>query len=192
MVLNGAYIDTKFQNCTFQISDFYELEPVRLYASEMDLNGDPCLFDGVCVITECQGRQAMGYGESVARDVILSEQYRQNFFSSDFRIREITQGYSVFDFINRNTLYTRYFLQHNVPRFNNPSSTFDNDQYLLEVITCDTQGAFETFVNAWLADCSQCTGLEVEGCITDCVPIYIFPDVTTNFDPNMPTLCLVP
>jgi len=192
MVLNGAYIDTKFQNCTFQISDFYELEPVRLYASEMDLNGDPCLFDGVCVITECQGRQAMGYGESVARDVILSEQYRQNFFSSDFRIREITQGYSVFDFINRNTLYTRYFLQHNVPRFNNPSSTFDNDQYLLEVITCDTQAAFETFVNAWLADCSQCIGLEVEGCITDCVPIYIFPDVTTNFDPNMPTLCVVP
>ena len=100
MVLNGAYIDTKFQNCTFQITDFYELEPLRLYASEVDLNGDPCLFDGVCVITECQGRQAMGYGESVARDVILSEQYRQNFFHSDFRIREITQGYSVFDFIN--------------------------------------------------------------------------------------------
>jgi hypothetical protein len=175
LVLNGAYVDTKFQNCTFQISDFYELEPVRLYASEVDLNGDPCLFDGVCVITECQGRQAMGYGESVARDVILSEQYRQNFFHSDFRIREITQGYSVFDYINRNTLYTRYFLQHNVPRFNNPSSTFDNDQYLLEVITCGQQTLFENFVDSWLGDCSQCTGLEVEGCVTDCEPIYDFP-----------------
>jgi len=192
MVLNGAYIDTKFQNCTFQVTDFYELEPLRLYASEVDLNGDPCLFDGVCVITECQGRQAMGYGESVARDIILSEQYRQNFFHSDFRIREITQGYSVFDFINRNTLYTRYFLQHNVPRFNNPSSTFDNDQYLLEVITCGVEVAFQTFVNAWLADCSQCTGLEIESCVTDCEPVYEFPNLTTNFDPNMPTLCSAP
>ena len=189
LVLNGAYIDTKFQNCTFQISDFYELEPVRLYASEVDLNGDPCLFDSLCVITECQGRQAMGYGESVARDVILSEQYRQNFFHSDFRIREITQGYSVFDFINRNTLYTRYFLQHNVPRFNNPSSTFDNDQYLLEVITCDTLVAFEDFVTDWLTDCSQCSGLEIENCVTDCEPVYNFPLLTTNFSPDHLVIC---
>lgn len=191
MVLNGAYVDTKFQNCTFQISDFYEVEPVRLYASEVDLNGDPCLFNGVCVVTECEGRQVMGLGESVAREAILSEQYRQNFFSSDFRIREITQGYSVFDYINRNTLYTRYFLQHNVPRFNNPSSTFDNDQYLLEVITCGTEAAFETFVNAWLSNCSDCVGLEVEGCVEPtCVPLYNFPVLTTNFNPNVVTTCV--
>lgn len=190
LVLNGAYVDTKFQNCTFQISDFYEVEPVRLYASEVDLNGDPCLFNGVCVVKECEGRQVMGLGESVARDVILSEQYRQNFFHSDFRIREITQGYSVFDFINRNVLYTRYFLQHNVPRFNNPSSTFDNDQYLLEVITCGQDAAFETFVNAWLDTCSQCTGLEVEGCVEDaCEPVYNFPVLTTNFNPNTTQFC---
>jgi len=187
MVLNGAYVDTKFQNCTFQISDFYEVEPVRLYASEVDLNGDPCLFNGVCVITECEGRQVMGLGESVARDAILSEQYRQNFFSSDFRIREITQGYSVFDYIDRNKLYTRYFLQHNVPRFNNPSSTFDNDQYLLEVITCGPEATFETFVNAWLSNCSDCVGLELEGCVeAACVPLYNFPPTT----PTGPTVCV--
>jgi hypothetical protein len=194
MVLNGAYVDTKFQNCTFQITDFYEVEPVRLYASEVDLNGDPCLFNGVCVVTECEGRQAMGLGESVARDVILSEQYRQNFFHSDFRIREITQGYSVFDFINRNTLYTRYFLQHNVPRFNNPTSTFDNDQYLLEVITCGRIVAFENFVNNWLGNCSQCTGLEVEGCVEPvCESLYDFPAITTpNFSPSTPQICGLP
>jgi hypothetical protein len=191
LVLNGAYVDTKFQNCTFQITDFYEVEPVRLYASEMDLNGDPCLFNGVCVVKECEGRQVMGLGESVARDVILSEQYRQNFFHSDFRIREITQGYSVFDFINRNTLYTRYFLQHNVPRFNNPTSTFDNDQYLLEVITCEDIPAFETFVNTWLGNCGTgCSGLEVEGCVEPvCEPVYNFPVLTTNFNPNTTQFC---
>jgi hypothetical protein len=187
MVLNGAYVDTKFQNCTFQLTDFYEIEPVRLYASEVDLNGDPCLFNGVCVITECEGRQAMGLGESVARDVILSEQYRQNFFHTDLRIREITQGYSVFDYINRNTLYTRYFLQHNVPRFNNPTSTFDNDQYLLEVITCGKDVNFENFVNAWLNQpcAGACSGLEVENCVTDCEPLYEFPTLTyPGFSPD--------
>lgn len=191
MVLNGAYVDTKFQNCTFQLTDFYEVEPVRLYASEVDLNGDPCLFNGVCVVTECQGRQAMGLGESVARDVILSEQYRQNFFHTDLRIREITQGYSVFDYINRNTLYTRYFLQHNVPRFNNPTSTFDNDQYLLEVITCGDEKNFENFVNAWLGNCgNDCSGLEVEGCVTDCEPLYEFPKLTNpNFTPDALDFC---
>ena len=190
MVLNGAYVDTKFQNCTFQITDFYELEPVRLYASEMDLNGDPCAFDGVCVITECSPRQAMGVGESVARDVILSEQYRQSFFHSDFRIREITQGYSVFDYINRNTLYTRYYLLHSVPRFNNPTSTFDNDQYLLEIITCGSILAFEKFVTDWLDNCSQCSGLEVENCVTDCEPVYNFPVIELpNFTPSTPQIC---
>lgn len=192
LVLNGAYVDTKFQNCTFQITDFYEVEPVRLYVSEMDLNGDPCLFNGVCVVKECEGRQVMGLGESVARDVILSEQYRQNFFHSDFRIREITQGYSVFDYINRNVLYTRYFIQHNVPRFNNPTSTFDNDQYLLEVITCGTITAFEDFVTDWLADCGQsCINtVEVEGCVEPvCDPIYNFPVLTTNFSPNTTQIC---
>lgn len=192
MVLNGAYVDTKFQNCTFQITDFYEVEPVRLYVSEMDLNGDPCLFNGVCVVKECEGRQVMGLGESVARDVILSEQYRQNFFHSDFRIREITQGYSVFDYINRNTLYYRYFIQHNVPRFNNPTSTFDNDQYLLEIITCGRDINFEEFVSMWLGSgCGNgCTGLEVEGCVEDpCEPTYNFPTLTTNFDPSSPQFC---
>ena len=177
LVLNGAYVDTKFGDCTFQISDFYEKEPVRLYASEVDLNGDPCAFDGICVVTECQGSQAMGLGESVARDVILSESYRQNFFHSDFRIREITQGNSVFNYINRNFLYTRYYIQHNVPRFNNPSSTFDNDQYLLEIITDGQINTFETFVNTWLGTCSQCSGLEVNACETSCVSVV--PNVNT-------------
>jgi hypothetical protein len=176
LVLVGAYVDTKFENCTFQLTDFYEIEPVRIYASEVDLNGDPCLFNQLCVVKECEGRQAMGLGESVARDLILSEQYRQNFFHSDFRIREITQGYSVFDYINRNNLYTRYYLLHNVPRFNNPTSTFDNDQYLLEIITDGEIVEFQNFVNGWLSSTgSDCVELEEESCVTACEPTYNYP-----------------
>jgi hypothetical protein len=169
--LVGAYVDTKFQNCTFQLTDFYEVEPVRIYASEVDLNGDPCLFNGTCVNKICEGRQAMGLGESVARDVILSEQYRQNFFHSDLRIREITQGASVFNYIDRNSLYVRYYILHNVPRFNNPTSTFDNDQYLLEIITSESVGTdLLEFVEAWLGNCNSGCDLELQtvGCGQTC------------------------
>jgi hypothetical protein len=35
--------------------------------------------------------------------------------------------------VNRNGLYDQVLILHNVPRFNNPTSTFDNDQYLIVV-----------------------------------------------------------
>lgn len=176
LILYGAYVDTKFGDCTFQISDFYEKEPVRLYASEVDLNGDPCAFSGICVVNECLGTQAMGLGESVVRDLILSESYRQNFFHSDFRIREITQGYDILNSINRNALYTRYYLLHSVPRHNNPTGTFDNDQYLLEVIASGTLATFEQFMFDWTNDCG-CNGLEVVACESNCTPDVPYPPV---------------
>jgi len=136
LVLFGAYVDTTFGNCSFQVSDFYEVEPIQIYASMVDYTGDPCKFEGICVNrNECLGIQGNGFGETVLRDLILSESYRQNFFATDIRIREITQGDNVFNVINRNARYHRYYLLHSVPRFNNPTGVFDNDRYMLEVIT---------------------------------------------------------
>jgi hypothetical protein len=179
VVLTGAYVDTKFGDCTFQISDFYELEPLRLYASEVDLNGDPCTFSGCCVVTECTGLQAMGTGESALRDVIMSESYRQNFFHSDLRIREITQGDQILNVINRTTSYDRYCILHSVPRFNNPTGTFDNDQYMLDIIVPagSDQSKFEEFMGGWLTGCSDCTELEVIAPVTDCTSTTPIPDL---------------
>jgi hypothetical protein len=171
ITLFGAYVGTSFDDCTFQTSDFFEKEPVKLYASLVDYAGNPCEFEGLCVVTECTGLQAMGLGESVARDVILSERYRQNFFHTDLRIREITQGNQILNTINRNGFYTRYYLQHSVPRFNNPTGTFDNDQYLLEIITDGPDPIFEAFVDGWLNNCGQCPQLEIISAITACVPL---------------------
>jgi len=171
MIINGAYVDTKFGDCTFQLTDFYEKEPVKIYASEVDLNGDPCTFDGICVVHECLGTQANGLGETILRELTLSEAYRQNFLHSDFRIREITQGNQIIASINRNALYYQYVLQHSVPRFNNPSSTFDNDQYLLQIVSLDTLNTFANNTGAWLSDCGVCE-IEKFGCETDCnVPV---------------------
>jgi hypothetical protein len=166
LTLVGAYVDTQFGDCTFQPSDFYGLEPIRIYASEVDLNGDPCAFTGICVVSECEGRQAQGLGETALRDLILSEEYRQNHFSTDLRIREITQGTDLLGTgpgqVNRNALYDRTLILHSVPRFNNPSGTFDNDQYIVEVLTEADGGASEaardalrTAINDLLTNCGD-------------------------------------
>jgi len=178
LVLFGAYVDTTFGNCSFQVSDFYEVEPIQIYASMVDYTGDPCKFEGICVNrTECLGLQGNGFGETVLRDLILSESYRQNFFATDIRIREITQGDNVFNVINRSTRYYRYYLLHSVPRFNNPTGVFDNDRYMLEIITNGRSTSFEQTVNAWLTACAQCPELETVAC-TPCSTSVI--DIPSN------------
>jgi hypothetical protein len=184
MIINGAYVDTKFGDCTFQLTDFYEKQPVKLYASEVDYNGDPCAFEGICAVIECEGTQAQGLGEQILRDVVLSESYRQNFLANnDLRIREITQGNQLVTAINRNALYAKYYLLHSVPRFNNPSGTFDNDRYLLEIVMWDRNTTFEDAVNNWLQGCNVNCAFEEFLCITDCSSITFpaTPQVTNPY-----------
>lgn len=177
LLINGAYVDTRFQNCTFYPNDsiIAFLEPVKVYASEVDLNGDPCAFGGLCVYNQCAPEQLKGTGENIIRDLILTEGYMQQPFytGSDLRIREITNGTDVYKAIDRFSSYTRYYLQHSVPRFNNPSGTFDNDQYLLEIVTEGVDAAFEAFVAAWLTNAgSDCVGLVQYTCPGVCTPVY--------------------
>ena len=182
LILYGAYVDTKFGDCSFQISDFYEKEAVRIYASEVDLNGDPCAFSGLCVNNECLGLQANGFGETVLREMILSESYRQSFFATDIRIREITQGSQILDAVSRTLFYDALYLQHNVPRYNNPTSTFDNDQYLLQVFALagddgTPDGSLNvqlsnlyTWLNSWLNACGNTCDNEQIKAETNCTP----------------------
>jgi hypothetical protein len=167
----GAYIETKFGDCSFQITDFFEKEPVRIFASLVDYNGDPCVFESICVYNDCRGQQGMGFGEQVVRDLILSESYLQNFFATDIRVREITQGNQILDSVNRNALYTRYFILHSVPRPYNASGTFDADRYLLDIPVSEANPLapvgntdLETFLEEWLGNCPNCVTLETEEC----------------------------
>jgi hypothetical protein len=157
--LIGAYIETKFGNCSFQNTDFYEKEVVQMNVSLTDLTGDPCDFSALCANKEYAGFTGQGYGETVLRDVILDESYLQNHFSNDVRIREITQGDQYFaaiprlDAFGNNVFYTRYVIQHSVPRYNNPSGVYDDDQYALNIYVPAASGAataFETFMATWL------------------------------------------
>jgi len=180
LIIQGAYVDTKFGDCTFQVTDFYEREPVKVYASEVDLNGDPCTFEGICSVHECLATQGQGFGETVLRELILSESYRQNFLASnDLRIREITQGNQLVSAINRNALYHKTYLLHSVPRFNNPTGVFDNDRYLLEVISLSPLTTFVNTLNQWLSNCGTECAFEAFQCETSCSSI-IFPPIPSK------------
>jgi hypothetical protein len=95
--------------------------------------------------------------------------------ATDLRIREITQGNQIISSIDRGGLYFRYVLIHNVPRFNNPSGTFDNDQYALTIYS---QLALTTFYNDiadWLTDCGNSCVDDTFACETDCSSLTAFP-----------------
>lgn len=168
--LQGAYVETQFGNCSFQPMDGYNVVPVQIYASMVDFNGDPCLYTGICVVTECDILKGQGFGETVLRDMILSESYRQNNFPTDLRIREIEQGSDIINNINRNTLYTRYVIQHNIPRNDNPTSTYSLDQYELNIVTNGVVAPFETLMAAWLTNAGSNVLLETTSCGT-CTPL---------------------
>jgi hypothetical protein len=146
--LTIAYEDTKFGACTFTPSDHYELQPLRIFASVLDETGEPCAIKPIGntstgeLVTEIdEPRQAQGRGDSVVRDLILSGRYRQEAFPDSSRVeslrmREIEGNPGVLGMLDvnqRTALFDSINIVHNVPRLNNPTGTFDNDQYLLTI-----------------------------------------------------------
>lgn len=135
--LTAAYIETTFGNCTFTPTDFYGLEPLFIYTSFVDESGDPCAVNGF-VSAEIQApKQASGLGETVLRELILDGRYLQNAYPDSSRVdslrmREI-EADPALAAVTRSALYDQVLILHNVPRFNNPTSTFDNDQYLIVI-----------------------------------------------------------
>lgn len=131
----GAYVDTKFGNCSFDTRDHFNAEPVVIIASILDETGNPCNDCGVATSTPGQMQQTQG--ENVIRDLILSERYRQSPFNQgnadSARIREIELSDEILSAVDRNVTYKAYYIQHTVPRFNNPSGVFDNDQYVYQI-----------------------------------------------------------
>lgn len=158
--LIGAYVDTRFGDCSFSPMDHFEIEPVLLYASFVEESGDPCAV--VCFeTTETQvAFQGKGYGEPLLRDLILAKRYRQEHWSEDPRMREILGDTSLSEINRSGANYFVYHILHSVPRKSNPSGVMDSDQYLVKIITTSRNADFETFINTLLASAN--TGVQLE------------------------------
>lgn len=156
--LTGAYIETKFGSCTFTPTDMYDIAPLNIYTSVTDESGDPCLVSVFGTVgslgnaTEVQAPvQASGIGETVLRDLILSDRYAQIAYPDSshvdhLRMREIEADPALAT-IDRNAFYDKIYLLHSVPRFYNPTGSFDNDQYLVEIVV-PTGTSITTFVTS--------------------------------------------
>ena len=154
----GAYVDTKFGDCSFDTRDHYNKEPVQIIASILDETGNPCNDCGV--LTTTPGQMPQTSGETVLRQLLLTERYMQNPFNQgnkdSSRIQEIEGFDPIKGAVDRSINYQVYYLQHSVPRFNNPSGVFDNDQYLYEIFVdpADTLG-IANMDAIWLAISTQ-------------------------------------
>jgi hypothetical protein len=157
----GAYVDTVFGNCSFDTRDHFNAEPVEIIVSVLDETGNPCNDCGVA--TRTPGSMQQTQGEEVIRDLIMSERYRQSPYNqgnaSSARIREIEMSDELLAAVDRSATYKAYYIQHSVPRFNNPTGVFDNDQYVYKVyVKCsDTaaQTAYELLMTGlanWASD----------------------------------------
>ena len=174
LCLEGAYVDTKFGNCSFDTRDFYGKEPVSIVATFLDESGDPCNDCGVT--TSTPGEMGNTYGDTVLREILMTENYMQSPFNQgnrdSARIREIEGSDRILASVQRNdangnpVMYKAYYLLHSVPRFNNTTGVFDNDQYLYKVyVPCDGAELSEQ-LNKYVAEIwggiSAASGVELE------------------------------
>jgi len=154
VTFKGAYVDTEFGNCSFDTRDHYNAEPVEIIVSSLDETGNPCNDCGVASRTPGQMQQTQG--ERVIRELIMSERYRQSPYNqgnaSSARIREIEMSDELLDSVSRSSTYLGYYFQHSVPRFNNPTGVFDNDQYQYKVyVKCDNAALITAMDNMFLS-----------------------------------------
>jgi hypothetical protein len=146
----GAYVSTQFGDCSFDTRDHFNAEPVEIIASILDETGDPCNDCGTAARTP--GQMQATQGEAVIRDLILSERYRQSPYNQgnadSARIREIEMSDELLSAVDRTATYRAFYIQHVVPRFNNPSGVFDNDQYVYQIYVKCSDSAAITAVTA--------------------------------------------
>ena len=131
LILTGAYVDTRFGDCSFDPMGHFEKEPVQLLVSELNESGDICVanFQDAVIVPGMQGE---GFGESVIREFILSNRYAQEDFHTDPRMREILDDVALSG-VSRTATYKTYNILHSIPRSYNPSGMHNSDQYLLTV-----------------------------------------------------------
>jgi len=173
IVLNA--VETVFDDSSFDTRDTYITEPSTLLVTMLDDAGDACavtcVTDGSDVLVPAVGLTSVNTktaitGESILRDLILDGRYRQdgghNQGNRDSaRFREIEGGDKLIAAVDRTAKNAIYNFQHSVPRYNNPTGVFDNDQYVVSIAAvCGSAEA--TALDAILTDLAAASGVSVE------------------------------
>jgi hypothetical protein len=172
--------ETYFDDCSFDTRDWYGTTPITMVVSVLDDDGDACT-DPCATLTPLDSTNPATTsvttlpqetsGETVLRDLILDGRYRQdgghNQGNKDSaRFREIEGGDALIAAVNRQAYYKMYYVQHTVPRYNNPTGVFDNDQYIVSVAVLCTNAELITAVDKlWVAlagSCNVCSPIDLD------------------------------
>lgn len=161
LVIESAYVDTKFGDCSYSKNDRVDIEPVIIKVSILDETGDPCVVNCFKPTEIQEAHQGAGYGETLLQEYILSKSYEQEFWEDDPRYRE-TKDQTFNTDVDRTAKYKVLNILHSVPRKSNPSGTFDNDQYLIRILFKSTFDISDliTWLNAYLTSANS--GVQVE------------------------------
>jgi hypothetical protein len=170
LTLTLSYTPTFFDNCSYDTRDYVGKAPLNLIVSVVNDGGNPCL--DTCLTAAVDGTAVVNFGENnayavstkaetsgatVLNEIILEGRYRQdggwNQGNKDSaRFREI-QNNALLECgsaqVDRAAFYTCYYLQHSVPRFNNPTGVFDNDQYLYKFYVLCTSDEIASMDFLW-------------------------------------------
>lgn len=161
--LEGAYVDTQFGNCSFHPFDIQEPSPVKIIASLVDYTGDPCN-QNLCIVSECDGHQGQGYGDTVIRRIISFEGGRTaNLDFDDIRERELLGLNDIIQNVNRSAMYWKYIIGYEVESSNNTRAPYARSTYEVEIWTLTQNATLETWLNNILS-CTGCGQLEVIPC----------------------------
>jgi hypothetical protein len=135
MVLVVIYEDTLFTDCSVDVLDVYNQEPVVIQSVQLvDEGGDVCGDFEQVVFTQLSApRAAQGSGMMVFRDFVMSQAYRQEPHFSDARLREAMDMSVMPNVVSLGGVYDTYYILHSVPRGYNPSGVYDRDQYLIQL-----------------------------------------------------------
>jgi len=156
--LTTAYVDTRFNNCTFTPSDYYYVDILLIYASlRMDdgLDSDPCQVRTTIntsvpnMVTTVQSpQQVSGLGDSVVREWITYRRYLMENFPDGyeidlFRMRETEDDVCLTN-VTRSALYDEIHIRYLNTDYFNPKPA-DNDRVWEAVFYVPTGTATNVF-----------------------------------------------
>ena len=172
-------LQTQFGDSSFDTRDFYLMGDLKTIVDMQDETGAaciPCLNYVTFAESAQEFKQRRTSADTAARDILLTESYRQSPYTQGTkdasRMREQEGVSGIITAIGRDATsgtcagaYRVYHLVHNVPRFNNPSGMFNNDQYHYKVyVPCSGASSATTSIDAdWVSIAIQAGIMKRDG-----------------------------
>jgi hypothetical protein len=111
--ISAGYYDPKFGNCSFQIGDFYQTQPVKFEVSLLGEDDSACDFASKPSQQQTKvGQHSRQSGEYVVRELIMkTDAYLKHIkqYSADPRMREAFDM-NLLDMADRNAFYDLYYV----------------------------------------------------------------------------------